>query len=64
MSRLRIYSETDGSAPLLETSEHARIADELGRQGVRFERWATRTLVGGADRPTKCSPRTRRRSTC
>jgi len=45
MSRLRIYSETDGTAPLLETNEHARIADELGRQGVRFERWVTRTLA-------------------
>jgi 1,2-dihydroxy-3-keto-5-methylthiopentene dioxygenase len=44
MTRLRIYSETDGTAPLLETGEHARIADELGQQGVRFERWATRTL--------------------
>ena len=44
MSRLRIYSESDGAAPLLETSDHARIADELGRQGVRFERWATRAL--------------------
>ena len=44
MSRLRIYSENDGTAPLLETNEHARIADELGQQCVRFERWATRTL--------------------
>jgi hypothetical protein len=27
MSRLRIYSESDGTVPLLETSDHARIAD-------------------------------------
>lgn len=44
MSRLRIYAENDGRVPLLETSDHAHIADELGRQGVRFERWPTRTL--------------------
>jgi hypothetical protein len=31
MSRLRIYSETDGTAPLLETNEHARIADAVDR---------------------------------
>jgi 1,2-dihydroxy-3-keto-5-methylthiopentene dioxygenase len=44
MSRLRIYADTDATTPLLETNDHAQIADELGRQGVRFERWATRTL--------------------
>ena len=44
MSRLRIYAEDDGNASLLETHDFERIADELGRKGVRFERWATRTL--------------------
>ena len=44
MSRLRIYAEADGNAPLLEAGEHRDIADALGQQGVRFERWATRTL--------------------
>jgi 1,2-dihydroxy-3-keto-5-methylthiopentene dioxygenase len=44
MSRLRIYDDRDGGAPLLDTSDHARIADELGRRGVRFERWVTRSL--------------------
>jgi 1,2-dihydroxy-3-keto-5-methylthiopentene dioxygenase len=44
MSRLRIYSESDGKAPLLETSDHAQIAAELQQRGVRFERWPTRAL--------------------
>lgn len=44
MSRLRVYSDNNGSAPLLETSDHARIAEELGQKGVRFERWLTRSL--------------------
>jgi 1,2-dihydroxy-3-keto-5-methylthiopentene dioxygenase len=44
MSRLRIYAEAQGQAPLLETDEHTRIAEELGKKGVRFERWATRPL--------------------
>jgi len=48
MSRLRIYAEAEGKVPLLETDQHTRIADELGRQGVRFERWATRTLSATA----------------
>jgi 1,2-dihydroxy-3-keto-5-methylthiopentene dioxygenase len=44
MSRLRIFAEDDNGAALLETREHARIAEELGAKGVRFERWSTRTL--------------------
>ena len=44
MSRLRIFADHDGGTPLLETREHARIVDELAAKGVRFERWATRTL--------------------
>jgi 1,2-dihydroxy-3-keto-5-methylthiopentene dioxygenase len=44
MSRLRVYSDTDGAAPLFESSDHRRIAEELAARGVRFERWATRTL--------------------
>lgn len=41
MSRLRIFTETEQKTPLLDTSEHDRIADELGAVGIRFERWAT-----------------------
>ena len=32
MSRLRIYADSNGATALLETSDHARIADELGQQ--------------------------------
>jgi len=39
MSRLRIFAEGHPNEPSLETSEHARIAEELGKVGVRFERW-------------------------
>jgi 1,2-dihydroxy-3-keto-5-methylthiopentene dioxygenase len=39
MSRLRIFAEGHPDQPSLETSEHARIAAELGKVGVRFERW-------------------------
>lgn len=44
MSRLRIYADNDGATPLVEERGHERIAAALGRAGVRFERWATRTL--------------------
>lgn len=40
MSRLRVFAETDGSTPLQTVAEHAGIARELGRLGVRFEQWA------------------------
>ena len=38
MSRLRIYDETRGDAPLRTTSDHAEIVRELAAIGVRFER--------------------------
>lgn len=41
MSHLRIFSDTDPDAPLLARDEHAAIAAELARIGVRFERWQT-----------------------
>ncbi|MCE5233953.1 MAG: acireductone dioxygenase [Mizugakiibacter sp.] len=41
MSRLRIFSETDGASPLLATDAHAEIVRELAAAGVRFERWQT-----------------------
>jgi 1,2-dihydroxy-3-keto-5-methylthiopentene dioxygenase len=46
MSRLRIYRDADGGTPLLETGDHARIAQELAARKVRFERWPTRALAG------------------
>ncbi len=49
MSRIRIFNDTDPSTVLAETREHARIASELGKIGVRFERWeANAPLAPGA----------------
>lgn len=48
MSRLRIFSEDDPSRALLETSDRATIAKELGARGVRFEQWPTRELPPAA----------------
>src|SRR5262245_18460614 len=45
MSRLRIFDETNGSAPLTIVEDHADIARELGRVGVRFERWQANAPV-------------------
>lgn len=39
MSRLRIFAEGDAAAPHFASEDHARIAHELGKVGVRFERW-------------------------
>ncbi|MCQ4165387.1 1,2-dihydroxy-3-keto-5-methylthiopentene dioxygenase [Tahibacter harae] len=39
MSRLRIFSDSDPAAIRFESGEHAAIAAELGKVGVRFERW-------------------------
>lgn len=50
---LRVYDDADPSAPLLETSDGTRIAQELAAAGVRFERWAAdRHLPAGADQET------------
>lgn len=49
MSRLRIFDETQPQSPLAVHDEHAAIARELGRVGVRFERWqATQPIEPGA----------------
>ena len=40
MSRLRIFDENRPAAPLSVHAEHAAIARELGKVGVRFEQWA------------------------
>lgn len=49
MSHLQIFAEDDGTAPLIETSDPARIADELGAIGVMFERWPTRDVASTDD---------------
>ncbi|MFC4821369.1 1,2-dihydroxy-3-keto-5-methylthiopentene dioxygenase [Dokdonella ginsengisoli] len=39
MSRLRIYQESRGGAPLSVHTEHADVARELRAVGIRFEQW-------------------------
>lgn len=52
-SSLRIYDDTNPSALVLETSDGDRIASELAKIGVRFERWAADAdLPHGADQET------------
>ena len=49
MSRLRIYADTAPDAPLLDTQDGTRIADELKAINVTFERWqATQPIAPGA----------------
>ena len=49
MSRLRIFAETNSSAPLQTATRHPDIARELGNVGVRFEQWAaTKPVAPGA----------------
>ncbi len=49
MSRLRIYEENRGEQPLAVYTDHAEIARELGRVGVRFEAWeASKPIAPGA----------------
>ena len=49
-STLRVYDEKNPSVLLLETSDGDRIASELAKAGVRFERWAADVeLPRGAD---------------
>ena len=53
MSTLTVYAESDPATPLVETNDFARIADELGAAGIRFERWrAGRPLAEDADHDT------------
>jgi 1,2-dihydroxy-3-keto-5-methylthiopentene dioxygenase len=49
MSRLRIFDETQSQTPLAVHHEHAAIAHELGKVGVRFEQWeASQPIAPGA----------------
>ena len=49
MSRLRIFDETQSQTPLATHHEHASIARELGKVGVRFEQWeASQPIAPGA----------------
>ena len=49
MSRLRIFEDRRSQAPLQTVDDHAQIARELGKVGVRFERWqASQPIEPGA----------------
>lgn len=49
MSRLRIFNDTQPQAPLSVHTDHADIAHELAKKGVRFERWeASQPIAPGA----------------
>jgi 1,2-dihydroxy-3-keto-5-methylthiopentene dioxygenase len=49
MSRLRIFTESDAAAPVWTSTDHAAIAGELARIGVRFEQWeAAQPVAPGA----------------
>jgi 1,2-dihydroxy-3-keto-5-methylthiopentene dioxygenase len=39
MSRLRIFADAEPTAPVWSSTDHAAIATELARIGVRFEQW-------------------------
>lgn len=49
MSRLRIFSDDDPVIPDYLSSDHASIAEKLGKVGVRFEQWeASKPIAPGA----------------
>ena len=50
MSRLRIFSEDDPTIPDYLSTDHASIAAELAKIGVRFEQWqACQPIEAGAE---------------
>ena len=49
MSRLRIFSETAPQTPISVHHDHADVAHELAKVGVRFEQWeASQPIAPGA----------------
>ena len=53
MSQLTVYAEDQPDTPLMSTDDFDEIAGELGRAGVRLERWeADRELADDADNDT------------
>jgi len=53
MSQLTIYEEGDSAKPLFDSSDFSAIAEELGKAGIRLERWeADRELATDADSDT------------
>lgn len=56
MSHLQIFDESDGGAPLIDTSDGDTIATELATIGVRFERWPTREMADASEILTVYAP--------
>ena len=53
MSQLTIYAEADSDNALLRTDDLSQIENELGKAGIRIERWkADRELADDADNDT------------
>ena len=53
MSQLTIYAENEPGVPILDTNDFDRISEELGKAGIRIERWrADRELADDADDDT------------
>ena len=53
MSELTVYPESDPSAPILRTDDFDAICAELGKAGIRIERWqADQDLPDDADNNT------------
>src|SRR5690242_4492450 len=53
MSRLRVFHDAGGEIPLHTFDDHAQIARELGKVGVRFERWQASQPIEPGDPPEK-----------
>lgn len=53
MSRLTVYADDAPGTPLVRTEDPAAIAAELGRIGVRFERWDSPVSLSPEDEPEK-----------
>ncbi len=51
MSTLRIFDEANPDAPLVATSDAARMAAELKSIGVRFERWESPVAIAADASP-------------
>lgn len=51
MTQLRIFADHAPDAPLQQTADANAIEEQLGRIGVRFERWATRPEIGPQSDP-------------
>ena len=53
MSQLRIFADDKPDAVILETTEHAEVARELDKAGVRFERWKADARIAPGDAQDK-----------